>query len=352
MYILSALSLLVVAAIVTFGTSATQLQSVHPVRRATTFQNPILWEDYPDLDVFRVGDVFYYSSSTFAFSPGAPVLKSYDLVNWVPVSHSVPGLNFGGKYNLNSATDRAYVKGIWASTLRHRQSNDMFYWVGCVESSKSYVWTGLLIDDDDTMYVAYGNTNIQVAQLSQDGTSEVRSQSVYRGSSTIEGSRLYKINDAYYIFVTRPANAEYVLKSKSIWGPYEMRILVDSIPGPLPNAGYSHQGGVVSTKDGKWYYIAFMDSYPGGRIPVAAPLTWTLDGWPQLVKDGNAWGKTYPMPVQMDKTVPAPTRNDSFVGSELSHEWEWNHNPDNARWKLSRLWKETSGRRAGESDCL
>jgi hypothetical protein len=38
--------------------------------RAATFSNPILWEDYPDLDVFRVGDVFYYSSSTFAFSPG------------------------------------------------------------------------------------------------------------------------------------------------------------------------------------------------------------------------------------------------------------------------------------------
>jgi beta-xylosidase len=83
--------------------------------RADTFNNPSLWQDYPDLDVFRVGDVFYYSSSTFAFSPGAPVLKSYDLVNWTPVSHSVPRLNFGSRYDLNSATDRAYVKGIWAS---------------------------------------------------------------------------------------------------------------------------------------------------------------------------------------------------------------------------------------------
>lgn len=41
--------------------------------RATTFNNPVIYQDYPDLDVFRVGDVFYYSSSTFAFSPGAPV---------------------------------------------------------------------------------------------------------------------------------------------------------------------------------------------------------------------------------------------------------------------------------------
>ncbi len=60
--------------------------------------------------MFRVGDVFYYSSSTFAYSPGAPVLKSYDLVKWEPVSHSVPQLNFGAKYNLNGS-GQAYVKG-------------------------------------------------------------------------------------------------------------------------------------------------------------------------------------------------------------------------------------------------
>lgn len=337
-------------------------------KRATTFTNPILWEDLPDVDVFRVGDVFYYSTSTFAYSPGAPVLKSYDLVNWTPVSHSVPRLDFGPKYNLNSATDRAYVKGIWASTLRYRQSNDMFYWIGCIESSKTYIYTsagsgaasnggeasswnwkqsavlnkcyydcGLLIDDDDTMYVAYGNTNIWVAQLAKDGLSEVRSQQVYSGGSTyIEGSHMYKANGYYFILPTKVASGEWVLRSKSPWGPYEQRVLFDNVPGPLSNAGWAHQGGMVSTKDGKWYYIAFMDSFPGGRIPVMAPLTWSSDGWPQLVKDGNGrWGTTYPMPIQTDKTVPPPTGTDSFVGSSLSQEWEWNHNPDNTKWRLA-----------------
>lgn len=113
-----------------------------------------------------------------------------------------------------------------------------------------------------------------------------------------------------------------------------MRVLVASIAGPLPNAGYSHQGGVVNTKDNKWWYVAFMDSFPGGRIPVAAPLTWTSDGWPQLVKDGNSWGETYPMPVETTKIVPSPVGTDKFEGSSLSHEWEWNHNPDNTKWKL------------------
>lgn len=351
------------------ASSASATPVINPAlqSRATTFDNPILWEDYPDLDVFRIGDVFYYSSSTFAFSPGAPVLKSYDLVNWTPVTHSVPRLDFGSRYNLNSATDRAYVKGIWASSLNYRKSNDMFYWIGCIDGGSSYVYTagntgaaknngevtnwnwsqhatlpkcyydcGLFFDDDDKVYVAYGRTNIMVAELSSDGKSELQSREVYVSPAKdyIEGSRMYKINGTYYIFLTKPANDEWVLKSKSPWGPYEQRVLVASIAGPLPNAGHSHQGGIVSTKDGKWWYVAFMDSFPGGRIPVAAPLTWTSDGWPELVKDGNAWGKTYPMPVQTSKTVPAPVGTDKFQGSSLSHEWEWNHNPDNTKWKL------------------
>ncbi|KAF3035826.1 hypothetical protein E8E12_006331 [Didymella heteroderae] len=335
--------------------------------RAETFNNPVIWQDYPDLDVFRVGDVFYYSSSTFAFSPGAPVLKSYDLVNWAPVSHSVPRLNFGSAYDLPSATSRAYVKGIWASTLRYRESTDTFYWIGCISGGPSYVWTasgtnaaanngevdnwnwtsrgtlprcyydnGLLIDDDDTMYIAYGSTTINIAQLNKDGTAEVKNQAVYTSPDNvyIEGSRIYKINGTYYIWVTKPADDEYVLKAKNIWGPYERQILVDSIAGPLPNAGNAHQGGFVSTKDGKDYYMAFLDSYPGGRIPVLAPLTWTKDGWPQVVRVNNQWGKTYPMPVQTTKTVPSSIGLDNFAGPKLSPEWEWNHNPDESAYSF------------------
>ncbi|KAH8878966.1 Arabinanase/levansucrase/invertase [Thozetella sp. PMI_491] len=338
-----------------------------PSASAVTFSNPVLWEDYPDLDVFRIGDVFYYSSSTFAFSPGAPVLKSYDLINWEPVSHSVPELNFGAAYNLDGH-GQGYVKGIWASSLRYRESNDMFYWIGCVDSGKTYIWTapgmgaaqhggevanwtwtshtpintcyydcGLLVDDDDTMYVAYGNTNIYVAQLSSDGLRQVSSQKVYTSTGgTIEGSRMYKINGTYYIFVTKPADSEWVLKSSSPFGPYQMQTLVTRISGPLQNAGYSHQGGVVNTQDNKWYYVAFMDSYPGGRIPVVAPLTWTASGWPQVVTDAaGGWGKSYPMPVQTSKTIVSPFGIDEFRGDSLSHEWEWNHNPDKSKWRLA-----------------
>ena len=335
---------------------------------ADTFSNPVLWEDYPDLDVFRVGDVFYYSSSTFAYSPGAPVLRSYDLVNWEAVSHSVPTLDFGPEYNLTNGA-RAYVRGIWASSLRYSALSDTFYWIGCIQGGQTHIWTapgggavargdevtdwewtghppiptcyydcGLLVDDDDSgkMYVAYGNTRISVAELSADDLTQVRTQQVYASTGgTIEGSRMYKIKGSYYILVTKPADAEYVLKADNPFGPYQMRTLVSRISGPISGAGFAHQGGIVSTPDDEWYYVAFMDAYPGGRIPVVAPLTWTADGWPELVTDGaGGWGASYPIPVQTEKTVASPVGTDEFQGATLGHDWEWNHNPDNTKWRL------------------
>ncbi|KAK4221901.1 glycosyl hydrolase [Podospora fimiseda] len=314
---------------------------------AATFTNPIIWQDHPDLDVFRINDTFYYSSSTFAYSPGAPVLRSYDLANWEPVSHSVPTLNFGSQYNLAN-NQRAYVKGIWASTLRYSSRRDRFYWLGCVDG-KTYVWihnglnkewnwqakgtvqgagcyydAGMLVDDESSgeIFVAYGNKEIRVAQLTDDGSGnlkETRNQVVYNsGSETVEGARMYKI------------------KGHSPWGSYTKRSLVEKISGPLANAGFAHQGGVVDTQDGRWYYMGFLDAYPGGRIPVLAPMTWSGDGWPSVVVDGNrGWGREYPMPVNTTRAVKGMLGVvEEFKGAKLGEGWEWNHNPDGGKWSL------------------
>ena len=105
--------------------------------------------------------------------------------------------------------------------MRYRASNGLFYWLGCTESKTTYIYTapaasgpwtkkatlntcyydaGMLIDDDDKMYVAYGAGTISVAQLSSDGLSQVSAKAVYTSPSDIgyiEGSRMYKINGAH-----------------------------------------------------------------------------------------------------------------------------------------------------------
>ncbi|KAJ2990177.1 hypothetical protein NUW58_g3087 [Xylaria curta] len=324
---------------------------------ADTFTNPIIWEDLADLDVFRVGDVWYYTASTMHYSPGAPILRSYDLVNWEFISHAVPSLSWSSSYDL-AGKSRAYVKGIWASTMRYRKSDGKWYWIGCIEFSKTYIYTassvtgpwslaatlntclydcGLLIDDDSTMYVAYGNSKITVAQLSSDGTSIVKSQLVYTSPGnigTLEGSRMYKKDGQYYIFVTRPASQEYVLKASSPFGSYSIKILANAISAPVSGGGNPHQGGLVDTPDGKWYYAAFVDAYPGGRIPVLAPVTWGSDGFPVLTTSNGAWGKTYPMPA-VAHPLGSMTGTDSFSGTALGAAWEWNHNPDTTKFAVN-----------------
>jgi beta-xylosidase len=325
----------------------------------TSFRNPVLWEDLADGDVLRVGNQYYYSASNMHYSPGAPVLSSTDLVHWNYIGHSVPVLDFGPSYDLNGGS--AYVRGTWASFLGYRKSNQTFYWGGCIDFNKTYIYTakaaegpwqrhailnkcyydaGFLVDDDDTIYISYGNTTLHVAQLSADATKEVRSETVFttpKEIGTLEGSRIYRVQGNYYIFTTKPADAEYVLKSTSgPFGPYTARVFVKDAVSPVTGAGHPHQGGIVETATGAWYYMAFIDAYPGGRLPVLAPMHWNADGWPELELQNGAWGNSYPLPV-----IPATQTNvvpfsDSFHASTLGPEWEWNHNPDNTKWLTGR----------------
>ncbi|HYQ62518.1 glycoside hydrolase 43 family protein [Actinophytocola sp.] len=321
------------------------------------YTNPVLWQDFADIDIFRVDNTYYYSASTMHYSPGAPVLRSYDLVNWEFAGHSVPRLDFGSKYDLSGG--RGYVRGIWASFLNYRRSNKTFYWGGCVDFANTHIYTatavegpwqrhttinkcyydaGLLVDDDDTMYVAYGNTNISVAQLSADGRSEVRSQQVFSTPSnigTLEGARFYKINGSYYIFLTRPANGQYILKAANPFGPYTLHQVLLNMPTPIPGGGVPHQGGLVQTQNGQWYYMAFVDAFPGGRVPVLAPVTWTADGWPQVRTVNGGWGASYPFPNLPPHPVRPMTGLDTFPGPALGPDWEWNHNPDTTKFSVS-----------------
>ena len=92
-------------------------------QQSETFTNPILYEDFPDNDISLGPDgAFYFSASNFHYSPAAPILRSYDLVDWEFVGHSIPRQNFGDGYNLPSTGERAYRGGTWASTLRYRES--------------------------------------------------------------------------------------------------------------------------------------------------------------------------------------------------------------------------------------
>lgn len=163
------------------------------------YVNPLLWEDLPDMEVIRVKNIYYMSVSSFHFSPGAPILRSNNLVEWEYIGHSVPDLAaFGQRFRLDGKSTSGYVRGVWASTLKYRHSDQTFYWYGAIQGTdQTFLYTankpdgpwashqpldhfyydaGLFIDDDDTMYIAHGNKTIQVAQLTRDGLKQVKNE--------------------------------------------------------------------------------------------------------------------------------------------------------------------------------
>jgi beta-xylosidase len=146
---------------------------------------------------------------------------------------------------------------------------------------------------------------------------------------------MYKRGNYYYIWLTRPANGQYVLRSTSPFGPYEQRQILLNLPGPITGGGVPHQGGLVQTQNGDWWYMAFTDAYPGGRMPTLAPITWSNDGWPVLTTVNGRWGTTYPRPNLPWRPVAPMIGNDTFTGSTLGHQYEWNHNPDTSKFSVN-----------------
>jgi len=51
-----------------------------------TYKNPVLFADYSDPDVIRVGDDFYLTHSSFDYAPGLLIWHSRDLINWRPAA--------------------------------------------------------------------------------------------------------------------------------------------------------------------------------------------------------------------------------------------------------------------------
>ncbi len=86
--------------------------------------NPIIWADVPDMSIVRVNDTYYMASTTMHMSPGLPIMKSTDLVNWELVSYAYDVLVDNDKMSLNNG-ERAYGNGSWAPSLRHH--NGVFY---------------------------------------------------------------------------------------------------------------------------------------------------------------------------------------------------------------------------------
>lgn len=326
-------------------------------QEAESFTNPVIYADFADNDITKGPDgAWYFSASNMHYSPGAPLLKSLDLVNWDLIGHSLPNLPWDPKYDMTNGT--AYIKGSWASTLRFNPITNLWYWIGCIEFGKSYVYTaseptgpwmpaatidtcfydcGLLVEDDGSMYIAYGSGDIRISRLDTATLQPASSWIAYSGGDVyLEGSRLYKRDGRYYILNAAPgAGASYISMADTIDGTWSTQLMEQNLVSPLPGAGPLFQGSFIEVDADHWYFMSFSANYPGGRMPALAPLEWSADGLPHVSKqDGNAWPVDVQYPLPSSPTPPW-TGTFTFSGQALDPTWEWNHNPDTMKFAIT-----------------
>ena len=322
-----------------------------------TYINPILNADYSDPDVIRVGNKFYMICSDFHFI-GMQVLESEDMVNWKIISQIYS--SFPQKeWNKN----QMYGSGAWAPSLRF-YDNKFWMFVNTPHellmssaTDPKGPWTPLhvvkkverwedpcpLWDDDGMAYLGrsqWGGGPIVIHRMSKDGKQLLDDGVVVYTGPVAEGVKFHKLNGFYYISIPEGGVStgwQTILRSKNIYGPYEKKVVLEQgstdVNGP-------HQGALVDTPEGEWWFYHFQATEPLGRVVHLQPVHWK-DGWPMIGVDIDRNGIGEPVRVWTKPCVPngnkqrfLPQTDDDFTNKELGLQWQFNHNPENEKWSL------------------
>ena len=319
---------------------------------AATFTNPVLWADLPDPDVIRVGDYFYMMSTTMHLMPGAPVMRSKDLINWELTGYVFDKLHETPKYDMEDGT--VYGRGQWATSLRYHDGKFYVLFSPNDQPFRSFIYTtedpmkgwtlhsrmkhfhdsSLFFEDDGTPFII--TFKGEIIELDKDLA--IKNRNFGKLNMNIEqdvqceGCQFFKVDGKYYaFFMYRPGGIRKVLclKSNSLTGNYSQRVVLD-------DSGIA-QGGIIDTPDGKWYGYFFQDIWPLGRCPYLVPCTWD-DGWPVMGDENGDVPREMEVPVNTGNLFPRSEVlvNDDFDSEKLGLTWQWNHNPDNSLWSLKK----------------
>ena len=325
------------------------------------YKNPVLYADYSDPDVIRVGDDYWMTASSFNCAPGLPILHSTDLVNWDIVNYV-----FLNQPPYDWFNEPRHGDGVWAPCIRYHDGWYYVYWGDpdrgvmmsktedprgewttphLVKAAKGIIDTSPLWDEDGKAYLVHGwagsragfKSVLSVSEMSPDGERLIGPDvMIFDGHGehpTIEGPKFYKRNGWYYVFA--PAGGvktgwQVVLRSRSPYGPYEIKTVLEEgstgIPGP-------HQGGWVEDVKGDCWFLHFVDMYAYGRVCHLQPMKWTADDWCTMGidYDKNGIGEpvlTHKKPAsRLRSAVRTPVDSDEFESKDLGLQWQWHANP-------------------------
>jgi len=330
-----------------------------PPRNSTKYTNPVIWADVPDLSITRSGRDFYLISTTMHLMPGAPVMKSKDLVHWEIASYVFDKLTDTPKYDLIGGT--VYGRGQWASSIRYHKGKYYVLFSPNDQPFRAYIYStgepstkkwklvsrtrhfhdgSLFFDDDERVYVFSGTGSL--TELKSD-LSDVKpggvDMEIFKRDSEetglLEGSQVIKHNDKYYLLmISWPRNKprrQVCYRADKITGPYEKKVILEDNFADFPYCG---QGCIIDDENGNWYGLVFQDRGGVGRVPLLMPVRWE-DGWPMLGDKNGKVPLAGEIPLKNYDTGKRIVESDDFSGKNLKINWQWNHNPVNDAWSLT-----------------
>ncbi len=322
------------------------------VNTKDTYKNPIILCDYSDPDVIRVNDTYYMTASSFNFTPGLPVLASSNLVDWHLINYACKNIPLP-QYDIPQN-----AKGLWAPSIRYHDGKYYIFvaspddGIFVTEAADPYgawselrlIWTGKgfedpcpLWDDDGKVYLVHGYVKSRIGFNSKLGLLELdpvtlnacsEDKFIFDGTQTqptIEGPKFYKKDGWYYIMAPAGGVSEgwqTCLRSKSIEGPYEEKIVLSQggtkVNGP-------HQGGLVQSPQGKWWFIHFQDKGIFGRVTHLQPA-YFKDDWPVIGHKGEPVTE-YEKPLDTGAVIKeaGPDSVRACKGCEMDWQWPANH---------------------------
>lgn len=324
-----------------------------------TYKNPVLYADYSDPDVCRVGDDYYMTASSFNCVPGLPILHSNDLVNWQLIGYA---LEKQPPFDVFNTVQHGC--GVWAPCIRYFKGEfyifypDPDYGIYMVKSQRAEgPWSKPLLikpgkgiidpapfwDEDGQAYLAYAfagsragtKSVLMLCSMDSDASGTMDDDILifdgHKDHPTVEGPKLYKHQGYYYVFA--PAGGvstgwQLILRSRNITGPYEWKTVMAQGSSPVNGP---HQGAWVTTNSGEDWFLHFQDQGVYGRVLHLNPMKWISD-WPVIGvdKDGDGCGEPvmrYKKP-DVGRTWPlaTPPESDEFNDPVMGLQWQWHAN--------------------------
>ncbi len=343
------------------------------------YENPIIKADFSDPDVIRVGDDYYMTASSFNFVPGLPMLHSKDLVNWTIIGYGIqklPDAFYAYRSRLENELHYNLPRlgmGVYAPCLRYHEGFFWIFWTDpdagvyqikaknpkgpwsepfLVKKVQGWIDPAPLWDKTTgkawlAHAYAHSRTGIKskivVAEMNWAGTEIISEDKVVfdagdkkkypadRNHFMIEGPKFMMRNGYYYLLCPAggpPTGWQTALRAKHPQGPYEIRTICETgntnINGP-------HQGGLVDTPSGEWWFLNFQSVNVLGRIIWLQPAKWEND-WPVVGLDHNNDGIGNPVMEYTKPNIKTVGKvdqiqlSDEFNGKQIGKQWQWTAN--------------------------